>query len=143
MKKIYGAILAGTLLFSPTAFAGYNGPAMGDTLATPPGPPMPRQAVAMTFHMVDDAPVLLEGYIVNRRRGDHYTFRDRSGETVLEVKRQAWKGLDIDHRDRVRVFGKVDRQQGRTMVEADRIELASRTSRMKGQRQAPDQRPCR
>lgn len=135
-KTVLMALIgSSSLLFSTSAFAAYRGPEAGP--ANRPG--ARPDAAASVRHMPDDTRVVLEGRIVNHRRGDCYTFRDRSGETLLEIRRKAWRGVDADHRTLVRVFGKTDRKGRRTCVEARRIEVAGDRARPV----APDMRPAR
>ncbi|WP_165498879.1 NirD/YgiW/YdeI family stress tolerance protein [Chlorobium sp. N1] len=116
------ALIGSSMLFSSTGFAAYRGPEAG----APQDKSLRPQRAAAIGNMADDTKVVLEGRIVNHRRGDCYTFRDRSGETLLEISRKAWKGLDVDDRTIVRVFGKTERRGRMSCVEARRIEPAGK-----------------
>ena len=134
-SMLIGGMVAASMLLGTSAFAGYNGPSATDTtMKTPDVPPGFRHAVAMNYHMPDNAQVTLEGFIVNHRRGDYYTFRDRSGLAVLEIKPRTWKGLDVDDRTRIKVYGKVEKNKNRLKIAANNIELAPRNKGPKQQK---------
>ncbi|WP_157858156.1 YgiW/YdeI family stress tolerance OB fold protein [Pelodictyon luteolum] len=124
MKKMTLMALLGTtsMLLSTPGFAAYRGP--DAAVVQPKGP---RAAAAASVRdMPENSRVMLEGRIVNKRRGDCYTFRDRSGETLLEIRNRTWNGFNADHTTLVRVFGKTERRGRQTCVEVKQIERADR-----------------
>lgn len=53
----------------------------------------PQQiSVAGAKQLSDDVKVSLEGFITGHLRGDHYLFRDDSGEIGIEIEGDVWKG---------------------------------------------------
>lgn len=135
MKKMTLMALLGTtsMLFSTTGFAGYRGP--DATVLQPTGPR--AAAAASVRNMPENSRVMLEGRIVNKRRGDCYTFRDRSGETLLEIRNRTWKGVNADNNTMVRVFGRTERRGRQTCVDVKQIERADRSMMPAGPKMRP------
>ena len=105
--------LFGVLSAAP-AIAQYTGQTTG--AATTGGvvvpsfaPQISTVAQALTAH--DDAPAVIEGYIVNRLKHEHYTFRDDTGRTIeIELDdKYLPPGRQINDKTRVRISGEVDR----------------------------------
>ena len=60
-----------------------------------------------------DSWAILNGNIVNALPGGkHYTFRDASGEIVVEIDQKTWRGLFVDVSDRVQIYGEVTINRG-------------------------------
>ncbi len=72
----------------------------------------------------DDMHVVLEGTLVERLRGDKYTFRDRSGTVVVEIDDEDFRGQHVTPQTRVRLYGEVDTEWNRpSEVDVDRLEV--------------------
>ncbi|GMO57659.1 MAG: YgiW/YdeI family stress tolerance OB fold protein [Termitinemataceae bacterium] len=56
----------------------------------------------------DDTKVILQGTIVQSLGDEKYTFRDSSGEIVVDIDRKVWRGLSVGTNDRVEIYGEVD-----------------------------------
>jgi uncharacterized protein (TIGR00156 family) len=65
--------------------------------------------VEETKALPDDTHVILQGYIVNHVRSDHYTFQDDTGSVTVEIDDEEWRGLIVSPGDRVEIRGEVDR----------------------------------
>lgn len=74
----------------------------------------------------DDAVAVIEGFIVNRLKHEHYTFRDDAGKTIeidLDDKYLP-PGRQINDKTRVRITGEVDRHRFRANdIDVKRIEI--------------------
>ena len=59
----------------------------------------------------DDTPVTLTGYIVQRmpHDDDDYLFRDDTGEIVVDIDHEIFRGRTVTPQTRVRITGEVDR----------------------------------
>jgi len=70
----------------------------------------------------DDAKVVLRGNILRKLGDEKYAFRDQSGEIVLEIDDDLWRGQTVTAQDTVEIRGEVDRDWGNSIeVEADSI----------------------
>jgi uncharacterized protein (TIGR00156 family) len=56
----------------------------------------------------DDTSVILQGTIVDSLGDEEYTFKDESGEIVIEIDRRVWNGLSVSASDLVEIYGEVD-----------------------------------
>jgi uncharacterized protein (TIGR00156 family) len=77
--------------------------------------------VEETKMLADDAHVVLQGYIANHVRSDHYTFRDDTGSIVVEIDDDEWRGLIVGPGDKVEIRGEVDRDFPTMEVEVEYI----------------------
>jgi uncharacterized protein (TIGR00156 family) len=99
---------------SATVFAqgGFVGPS-----ATPEA-----KTVAEARSLPDDARVALQGNIVRSLGDEKYLFRDKSGEIVVEIDDDLWRGQTVEPRDSVEIRGEIDRDWGISVeIEADQI----------------------
>ncbi|AVF41105.1 YgiW/YdeI family stress tolerance OB fold protein [Pandoraea apista] len=74
----------------------------------------------------DDAVAVIEGFIVNRLKHEHYTFRDDAGRTIeIELDdKYLPPGRQITDTTRVRITGEVDRHRFRPNdIDVKRIEI--------------------
>ena len=118
----------GTVSATP-AIAQYMGPSAGaattGSVVVPSA--MPHVAtVAQALAAPDDAMAVIEGYIVNRLKHEHYTFRDDTGRTlVIELDdKYLPPGQQINDKTRVRITGEVDRHHLRANdIDVTRIDI--------------------
>ena len=57
----------------------------------------------------DDSPVQLQGNIVRALGDEKYTFRDASGEIVVEIDNDVWRGVTVGPGDKVEIRGEIDK----------------------------------
>ena len=77
----------------PGGFAPYTGPSLIVT------------AVQVQTYP-DKAPVVLAGNIINALPGGkYYTFRDATGDILIEIDWKVWQGLTVGVSDRVEISG--------------------------------------
>lgn len=92
-------------------------PAQGFT-----GPAAPPSTAAQAKEMWDDTRVILRGNIVQALGGEHYLFRDQSGEIVLEIDHEKWVGLQVGPEDTVEIYGEVEKDFiGPVKIDVDRM----------------------
>jgi len=73
-------------------------------------------------NLPQDSWVRLTGNIVNSLPKDkEFTFRDSSGEVVVEIDRKHWRGLSVGASDRVELFGEVKISKGQLTVKVHAI----------------------
>jgi uncharacterized protein (TIGR00156 family) len=122
------AVFFGVLSATP-AIAQYTGPSGGVATTGSVNVPSVTSHVSTVERALvapDDAVAVIEGYIVNRLKHEHYTFRDDSGKTIeidLDDKYLP-PGRQIDDKTRVRITGEVDRHRFRPNdIDVKRIEI--------------------
>ncbi|MCL2557964.1 MAG: NirD/YgiW/YdeI family stress tolerance protein [Treponema sp.] len=126
MKKytvLVGLSLA-MVVFGSAAFAqqgGFTGP------VTPGTASAQMDFRSMTIGQFQTLPtgksyVVLTGNVVNSLGRDRYTFRDSTGEIMVEIERYVWWDMSVSPTDRVQLLVKVERNRnGRIEVEGKGI----------------------
>ena len=74
----------------------------------------------------DDTPVTLTGYIVQRmpHDDDDYLFRDDTGEIVVDIDHEIFRGRTVTPQTRVRITGEVDREfMEKTTIDVKFLEI--------------------
>ena len=71
----------------------------------------------------NDARLSLKGFITGRLRGDHYLFRDGSGEIGVEIDGEVWRGAKIGPDTNVILYGELERESGSVYVDVHRLEV--------------------
>ena len=100
MKLRHLPLIAAIGLFSTvTLAAGYTGPGATPTTTT----------VKAALEAADDTPVVLQGTIVKRIKGDIYEFRDATGSMKVEIDDEDFPPMEINDKTRVKLTGEVDR----------------------------------
>ena len=112
LVQIHGELSQNRGLVSVRARAIIN----SSMLATRPG-----QTIVYTYpitinearNLPHDSWVILSGNIINALQGGtHYTFRDSTGEMVVEIDQNVWRGLFINESDQVQVTGEIVANRG-------------------------------
>ena len=114
MKKTFVAVVIVTSLLVFTAQAqigGFAGPAANSSVKT----------VQEALTLRDNTPVVLQGNIINSLGGEKYTFKDATGEVVIEVDNEDWRGVDVTPEKKVEISGEVDKE----MFEQTKIDVKS------------------
>ncbi|MDE5833318.1 MAG: NirD/YgiW/YdeI family stress tolerance protein [Desulfovibrio sp.] len=96
-------MIALSLLLAMPAQAAFIGPNSGGDATT----------VAAAKKMRDDAYVTLTGNIVRRVRGDKYVFRDATGDIIIDIDEEDFRGQDVSPQNTVRIMGEIDKDFGR------------------------------
>lgn len=117
MKKLM--TVATLLALSTSAFAGYQGNNTqggytGGNVAT-------VTTVAKAKRAYDNTPASISGYIVKQIDEDTFIFKDSTGQIHIDVDDEVWSGLNINAKNKVRIYGEVDKDDGRTQIDVRRI----------------------
>lgn len=59
--------------------------------------------------MKDDLPVVVIGHITSAIGGDHYAFKDGTGEITIEIDHEDWRGVNISPQNKVKIYGEVNK----------------------------------
>jgi uncharacterized protein (TIGR00156 family) len=126
---IFGVLASAVLLSLAAAASGqYYGPGSGPVGNT----------VAAARELPDDAPVVLEGYIIRQLRREHYVFRDATGEIQVEIDDKKWVGRRVGPETKVRIIGEMDRKMFRSNeIEVKQIEVLATGSAPAGAETQP------
>ncbi|MBO6290063.1 MAG: NirD/YgiW/YdeI family stress tolerance protein [Alphaproteobacteria bacterium] len=114
MKKIILTLLA---IFSTVSVAsaqmggGFEGPSATKNETT----------VAEALKMRDETYVTLTGKIVNSLGDEKYTFKDETGEVVVEIDDEDWRGIKVTPENTITINGEVDKE----MFEPTKIDVDS------------------
>jgi len=80
-----------------------------------------------------DSWVVLTGNIINAWSGNYYTFRDSTGEILVEIENSVWRGLSVDISDTVVVMGEVRMSSGQVSIRVRAIAGSGETISAPGQ----------
>ena len=105
MKKLPIVFLISLSALCTSAFAEFTGPSVDGRAAT----------VEQARRAPLDSYVTVTGNIVNRLRGDYFTFRDQTGEIRVEIEPELWRGRDVGPENLVRLLAEVDRNRAGTI----------------------------
>ncbi len=105
MKMVQIVFLASLTAFAIGAFADFTGPSVAGRVST----------VEQARSAPRDSYVTVTGNIVNRLRGDFFTFRDETGEIRVEIDPELWRGRDVGPEMQVRLLAEVDRNLAGTV----------------------------
>ena len=66
--------------------------------------------VSQALTLPHKTPVILTGTIVEGIGREKYTFRDSTGEIIVEIERKVWRGLSVSPSDTVEISGKLEKE---------------------------------
>ncbi len=122
MKKILlivsFALLIPVSLIAQDAQEGFTGPS-GRTDSR--GRPILSVSVAEVARLRDDTLVSLQGNILRSLGDEKYTFRDSSGDILIEIDRHIWRGLSVSETDLVEISGEVEKERRRVEIDVKNI----------------------
>lgn len=80
--------------------------------------------VSQVKSLADDSFVTLEGRITGKARfeDEEYTFEDGTGSITVEIDNEVWLGQTVTPNDRVRIFGKVDKEVLSSKIDVKQLE---------------------
>ncbi|MBV6541554.1 YgiW/YdeI family stress tolerance OB fold protein [Ursidibacter maritimus] len=120
MKKLIA--LTATLVLSTSAFAGFQGNSSNGGFNNGNGGSTQNvSTIAQVKKAHDDTYVALSGYIVSKVGDEKYTFKDSTGQIRVEIDDDLWGGLQATPKTKVRIYGQVDHDNGRTEIDVKRI----------------------
>lgn len=112
----YLLTLALALFIAAPAYADFSGPTAGQQGGfSGPGAQTGAMTVQQAKSLPDDSRVTLVGRIVNQlpRDNDKYTFRDATGEIVVDIDHKDFRGQNVTPANTVRIIGEIDKDFGR------------------------------
>ena len=115
MKKLIA--LTATLALSTSAFAGFQGNSSNSGSSSAQN----VSTVAQAKKAYDDTYVSLSGYIVNKVGDEKYTFKDSTGQIRVEIDDDIWNGLQASPKTKVKIYGQVDKDDGKIEIDVKRI----------------------
>lgn len=115
MKNMFLAIFAiftSISMANAQATGGFEGPsAVQNTTST----------VAEALKLSDESQVSLTGKIINSLGDEKYTFKDETGEVVIEIDDEDWNGVKVTPENTITINGEVDKE----MLEPTKIDVDS------------------
>ena len=94
-------------LATTSAFAGFNGNnSQGGFQQTAPAAISVKQALSAA----DNSMITLVGNITQQIDDDEFWFTDGTGQIKIEIKKRVWNGLNVDSKDKVKIYGKLDNE---------------------------------
>lgn len=116
MKKVLLGIIT-VFIFTITANAGFiqsGGFNDGIKITT----------VQEAANLRDDSNVVLRGHIINSLGNEKYTFADETGQMVVEIDDEDWKGIDVTPNTTIEISGEIDKGWfKKTKVDVDSIRI--------------------
>jgi uncharacterized protein (TIGR00156 family) len=76
--------------------------------------PQALTTVQEALTLNDEAKVVLQGNIINSLGDEKYTFKDATGEVVVEIDDEDWHGVKVTPENRVEIIGEVDKDFAET-----------------------------
>lgn len=90
---------------------GYTGPKATGTITT----------VVQAKEMRDDSKVTLQGTIIKQLGKEKYLFKDKTGEIIIEIDDDDWRGVTAGPNDLVEIYGEVDKDWNSVEIDVDTI----------------------
>lgn len=116
MKKLLAVTTLLTL--STSAFAGYQGNNQGGYNG---GKTSTATTVAKAKKSYDNTSVSISGYIIKQIDEDTFIFKDSTGKIRIDVDDDAWAGLNVNAKTKVKIYGEIDKDNGKTEIDVHRI----------------------
>lgn len=118
MKKTFLTLVA-IFLSASTANAqiagGFEGPSAAQNKTS---------TVAEALNLSDESNVSLTGQIVNSLGDEKYTFKDKTGEVVIEIDDEDWRGQKVTPESTVTINGEVDKEMFEpTKIDVDTVSV--------------------
>ena len=93
-------VLSASALISPLASAQYVGPSAAPTY---------RSVAEVLKNPVDDAPVVLEGYIIKQVGKEKYLFSDGAGEIRVDIDQKYFPTTPVNEKTKVQIRGEIEK----------------------------------
>lgn len=107
MKKIL-------LLLVACSFANISNAQVSGGFVGPEGNAAKVISIQEALNLSDDSRVSLEGKIVNSLGDEKYTFKDATGEIIIEIDDEDWNGNKVTPEDTIVINGEVDKDVNET-----------------------------
>ncbi|MCY1389976.1 hypothetical protein D3C76_500480 [compost metagenome] len=113
MKTRYLALLLAPLFSTAALAAGYTGPGAA-----------PVTTVAAANDAADDAPVVLQGFVVKKlNNDDKYEFKDTTGTITVEIDNEDLPAVPFNEKSKVKLTGEVEKHLLSREVDVDLVEV--------------------
>lgn len=89
------------LVGAPQQAGGFEGPR---------APSVAPMTVKQALDQRDDSIVVLTGKIVNSLGDEKYTFRDDTGDVIIEIDDEDWGGIKVTPENTIEIVGEVDKE---------------------------------
>lgn len=103
-----------TSVLSFNVFAAFVGP--GSTAVK-------TMTIKEAVELADDSQVVLEGALIKQTEDEHYLFRDKSGEVMVEIDKEDFRETTITPNDMIKISGEVDKDWTEVKIDVDHLEL--------------------
>ena len=126
MKKLLvSTALAATVFFNLSAYAEMtNNQPQQSAEQSIQQPAMAIMTIEQVQGLGDNAPVMLEGMIVQSMGNGKYTFQDPSGATIIvEIDAEEWNGLKPGPQDMVIITGETDKNGNIMEIDVETIAM--------------------
>ncbi len=124
MKRITFLIVFLTVSLAALTAQGFTGSSSGSGNGggfTGPGSTPNLVTVVEAGKLRDDTRVLLQGSIIRALGDEMYIFKDATGEIMVEIDREVWRGLSVSETDTVEIRGEVEQEWARTEIDVKSI----------------------
>ncbi|MDR2007409.1 MAG: NirD/YgiW/YdeI family stress tolerance protein [Alphaproteobacteria bacterium] len=109
-----------------TFFIALTFPLMLQAEFTGPSEQQATSAVSDVQSMKDGMQVVLEGKIEKQISKGEYLFNDGTDTITVKIDEDVWNGLNVSEKDKVRIFGEVDRSiLSNVKIDVEQIEVIS------------------
>ncbi len=93
------AAMSAAIVFSPVVSAQFVG-----------GPLTVNTVADVVKNARDEQLVVLEGYLVEQVRHEKYTFRDATGQILVDIDDKVFAGQRVDPKTKIRIEGEFDKE---------------------------------
>lgn len=92
---------------------GYTGPQLSSVVDT----------IAKAKSSWDETKVTLTGKITGSLGDEKYNFSDSTGTIIVEIDNKKWHGISVNQNSVVTLYGEVDKDWNKTIIDVDSIAL--------------------
>ena len=118
-KSVVLLLFVCSLLMTSVAMANTATPQAGGY--TGPGPKL--MTIKEAGKQDDNACVTVQGYLIDSKGDDKYTFKDASGTALVDIDKDVWVGVTAGAKDKVELVIEIDKEWGKTEFEAQSIKV--------------------
>lgn len=110
------SIYASMNIANAQTVGGFEGPNVNQSAAV--------VSVQEALNLNDEDKVVLQGNIINSLGDEKYTFKDATGEVIIEIDDEDWKGLKVTPENTVEITGEVDKDVNEpTAIDVDTVTI--------------------
>ena len=110
------SIYASMNIANAQTVGGFEGPSVNQSAAV--------ISVQEALNLNDEDKVVLQGNIINSLGDEKYTFKDATGEVIIEIDDEDWKGVKVTPENTVEIVGEVDKDINEpTAIDVDTVTI--------------------